>query len=98
LSLAVAIGHHGLARALYVAAFVLQVAGAALLFVDIRDDRREAERIVRDALPVKWDTVDAVGEAFASYLGGRKRRRLIGVALIIIGAAVGLAANLAALS
>ncbi len=87
-----------LPAALYVAAFVLQIVGGIIIAVEVRDDRREGERIMRDELPVRWENVDAVGEAFATYLARGRRWRWGGVALIIVGAAVGLAANLLALS
>jgi hypothetical protein len=89
---------HTLPAILYLVGFIAQVAGAALVAAGIRDDRREAERIALEALPVTWETADAVGRAFVEYLALRQVQRWLGVALIIIGAGIGLAGNLTALS
>jgi hypothetical protein len=82
---------------LYGIATVLQLGGAALIVMEIRDDRREALRIAESSLPVEWATADAIGEAFVAYLSGRRWRRGLGVLLLFLGALMGFAANLAAL-
>jgi hypothetical protein len=82
---------------LYTIALVMQMGGVVLIVWEIIDDRREARRIAQSALPVRWSTVDAVGQAFVDYLSGRRWRRITGVVLIVIGAFVAFAANITAL-
>jgi hypothetical protein len=82
---------------LYTVALLMQLGGVALIVWEIRDDRREARRIAQSALPVRFSTVDAVGEAFVAYLSGRRLRRIAGVVLIVLGAFVAFAANITAM-
>lgn len=111
--------HHHAAAALYCLGFALQIIGAVLVGLEIRDDVQAARRIAmseaaapatvrtRDveiggvlgqALAGAVSGVDSFREFATERLSGHMRRRLLGVALIIVGAAVGLAANLLALS
>lgn len=79
---------------LYGIGFALQVVGGVIVLLEIRGDRRAAERI-RTGGPT-WADIGAAPEVVRSRLsavGGR----LLGVALIFVGAAVGLTANLLAL-
>ena len=69
---------------LYGIAMALQFGGGVLIVVEIRDDRREALRIAKSSLPVEWATADAIGEAFVAYLSGRRWRRGMGVALLLL--------------
>jgi hypothetical protein len=79
---------------LYAIGFALQVVGGLIVLAEIRDDRRAAKKI-HSGGPT-WDDIGAAPEVVRSGLsavGGR----LLGVALIFVGAAVALTANLTAL-
>jgi hypothetical protein len=80
---------------LYALGFALQVIGAVVLALQIRNDLRRARRIAADAA---WEEVDSLSR----LVGGRSFRhlwpRVAGLALVLLGAALGLAANLLAVS
>jgi hypothetical protein len=84
-----------LSFALYATGFVLQVLGGMIVLMEIRGDLRVADRIP-DHLTL--ETLNAFPRYVKQRLAGHMGRRIVGVALIFIGAAVGLAANLVALS
>lgn len=79
--------------ALYVVGFAMQILGGVIVLLEIRDDRRAAERIPQ---PITYETIEVAPEVVKSRLGA-KGWRIVGVALIFLGAGVGLAANLLAL-
>jgi hypothetical protein len=80
---------------LYAVGFALQVIGGVLIAREIRNDLRAARRI---AAQHAWENIDS----FPAFVGERLSRRLwprvVGLTLLLLGAAVGLAANLLALS
>jgi hypothetical protein len=80
--------------ALFVAGFGLQVIGAIVVALEIRNDVRTARRV---AAELEWENVDP----FPAFVGERLSRRLwprvVGLILVLMGALLGLAANLLAL-
>ena len=87
-------GNTTLPTVLYAVGFACQVLGGVILLIGIRDDRRAAKRIPSRAT---WESVDVPAEVVKGRLAATGWR-IAGVALIFVGAAVGLAANLLALS
>jgi hypothetical protein len=83
-----------LPKALYFAAFAMQLAGGVIVFLEIRDDLRAAKRI--PSRGITWETAETAPEVLKTRLSA-KGWRIAGVALIFLGAVVGLAANLLAL-
>ncbi len=88
--------HHALVEGLYIAGFVLQLVGAVLVSIEMRDDLRGAQRILRELSPLTWDKTDELASAIADVLAGRPKRRIAGVVLFLVGGLAGLAANLVA--
>jgi hypothetical protein len=80
---------------LYAVGFVLQVIGAVALASQIRNDLRAARRRAADRA---WEDVDSFSIFVDERLSRSMRPRVAGLALVLLGAAVGLAANLLALS
>jgi hypothetical protein len=81
--------------ALFAVGFGLQLIGALVLAVEIRNDLRAARRIAAD---MEWEKLDSFPAFVGERLSRRLWRRVAGLALVILGAAAGLLANLLALS
>jgi hypothetical protein len=84
-----------LSRALYIAGFISQVVGGLIVIAGIIDDSRAAKRLPTG---VTFDWIDKVPEVLRSRVLARRGWRIVGVLLVFVGAGVGLAANLLALS
>jgi hypothetical protein len=80
---------------LFAAGFALQLLGGTLLAVEIRNDLRAARRISAE---VAWESLDTFPEFVQERLTRRLWPRVAGLALVLLGAAAGLVANLLALS
>jgi hypothetical protein len=83
------------ALVLYCAGFALQLIGGVIVALQIRNDVRAARRIATDTA---WENLDSFPAFVGERLSARLRPRVIGLLLIFAGAAVGLVANLLALS
>ena len=90
-------GSHTLQIVLFALGFALQVAGAGLVVLEMSNDKRTAQRLARESLPVTWANIEGVGTSMVEYFAGRRWQRWLGVVLILLGAAVSLAANITAL-
>jgi hypothetical protein len=84
---------------LYSAGFALQLLGGGLVAWEIREDLRAVRKATTDA---GWERVGGESRMFPASMVERWTRRLwrrvAGLVLVFAGAAVGLVANLLALS
>jgi hypothetical protein len=80
---------------LYSVGFVLQVAGAILVVLEIRNDVRTARQV---SSTVTWDNIDSFPRFVRERLSGHLGLRILGVVLIFVGATVEFAANLTAVA